>query len=338
MSEARFRKWVGAAIAAPSVHNVQPARWRIDGPRLILLEDRTRRLNVGDPTGHDAAISLGAAAEAVHLAASLDGIRLTETPLSETPLEGGWGHYRQIAAFHPAGHPDVAAPPDPLAHLIERRASWRGPFRTPQDVDRARASQLAAPDRTIITAPAAIDAIARAYDAASYGFMRRGDFRAELRGWMRLRRRHPRWASDGLNAEAMQLSGIEALGAGAVLGPLFPPLAALGLAPALLAERGAFANAVGIALFHRPEGESPYVSGRHFHRLWLEIEQAGMGANVLAALADDRDAAAEIARQHGLPPGHRLVSAFRFGLRDGKPFPRARLTLDEVLLSPATAA
>ena len=38
---------------------------------------------------------------------------------------------------------------------------------------------------------------------------------------MRLRRSHPGWTRDGLNAAAMQLSGIEATGAGAVLGPLF---------------------------------------------------------------------------------------------------------------------
>jgi hypothetical protein len=323
MSDALFRKLVAAASASPSVHNVQPARWRIEGERLVLLEDRTRRLAVGDPTGHDAAISLGAAAEGLHLAASLEGVAL-----AEQRNEGEWEGYRRVAAFEPSG----TASPDPLAKILETRASWRGRFRPPGPAERATAEALAGEDRTIIADPKAIRRVARLYDEASYGFMRSNGFRRELRSWMRLRRSHPGWERDGLNAEAMRLGRIEAFGAGMVLGPLFAPLAALGIAPALLAERDNFGNAAGIALFHRPQGEDPYESGRHFHRLWLAIEAAGLGANVLAALADDKAAAARIAEEFALPEGRRLVSAFRFGLRDGGPFPRARLPLDELIV------
>jgi hypothetical protein len=306
-----LRRVVAGAIASPSVHNVQPARWRIDGDALVLLEDTARRLAVGDPMARDAAISLGAAAEGAAIAASGEGLAFrTVARLTFTP----------------------GTAPDPLLPVLATRASWRGPFLAPTLHDRAAAAALAGADCTIITDPAQIKAVAAAYDRASYAIMRGPGFRAELTHWMRLKRSHPDWARDGLNAAAMQLSGIEALAAGAVLGPLFRLLAAVGLAPALLAEAKGFGHAAGVALFHRPAAEDPFDSGRAFHRLWLANDAAGFGANVLAALADHPETAAALCRDYGIPEGHRLVSAFRIGRRDGKPFARARLPLDEVLL------
>ncbi|HEX4847252.1 MAG TPA: hypothetical protein VFV30_03850, partial [Novosphingobium sp.] len=324
MTSDRLRNLVAAASASPSVHNVQPARWRIDGAGLVLLEDRTRRLAVGDPSGHDAAISLGAAAEGLVLAAGREGLVAT---VERLPDSGEAMPAIARFSFSPG------TPSDPLAAHLESRASWRGAFAPPEPADREAAAALTAEDRTVAASPEDIAWLAAQCDEASYGFMRNGGFRAELRGWMRLSRGHPDWARDGLNAEAMRLSGVEALGAGLVLGPLFRPLAALGLAPHLLAERKSFDAAAGVALFHRPSGEDPFESGRHFHRCWLALEAAGFGANVLAALADDKAIAARIAERFGIGPQRRLVSAFRFGRRSGSGFPRARLPLSEVLLS-----
>lgn len=324
MSADALRRVVSAALASPSVHNVQPARWRIDSEALVLLEDVSRRLSVGDPRGNDAAVSLGAAAQGAVIAASGEGLATTVER-----LDGEAGDFRKVARL--SFTPGTA--PDPLLPVLETRASWRGEFLAPTAQDREAAAALAGVDCTIISDPAAIAAVATAYDRASYAIMRGPGFRAELTHWMRLKPSHPDWARDGLNAAAMQLSGVEALAAGAVLGPLFRPLAAVGLAPALLAEAKGFGNAAGIALFHRPADEDPFDSGRAFHRLWLAIDACGFGANVLAALADHRDTAAALCRDHAIPNGHRLISAFRFGKRDGPPFPRARLPLSEVLIS-----
>ena len=323
MTPATLRKLVAEASASPSVHNVQPARWRIEGETLVLLEDLQRRLAVGDPTGNDASLSLGAAAEGLVLAASRIGLAARLEPLS-----GSHGDLRQVARFHF----DDGAAEDPLAPQLLRRASWRGPFLPAPGAVKTAAQSLAGPDCTIVTDPAAIGQIAALYDRASFGFMRKDGFRAELLGWMRLKKSHPDWARDGLNAEAMKLSAIEAFGAGLVLGPLFRLLSAVGLARPLLAEASAFRDAAGIALFHRPAQEDPFESGRHFHRCWLAIEKAGFGANVLAALADDEAAATRLCSEHGIPSGNRLVSAFRFGLRKGDGFAPARLPLDTLLL------
>ena len=323
MNPHQLRQLVEAAIASPSVHNVQPARWRIHGAGLVLLEDTSRRLPVGDPSGNDTAISLGAAAEGVAIAASGLGYA---THIERTAADTG--PLREVArlSFAPGGQPD------PLLPVLSQRASWRGSFRAPSSADRIRALGLMTPDLAVNVEPERIDAIAARYDSASYAIMRDARFRQELRHWMRLRRDHPHWSRDGLNADAMQLSPLEATAAGAVLGPLFAPLDAIGVAPHLLAERKGFANAAAVGLLYRPVGEDPFESGRAFHRRWLAIEAAGFGANVLAALVDHRATATAMASEIGLGPDGRLVSAFRIGLRDGNGFTPARLPLTQVLL------
>lgn len=325
MSETSLLHIVEAAIAAPSVHNVQPARWRIEGDALLLLEDMSRRLTVGDPTGNDAAISLGAAAEGLRLAASRDGLAAIE---SRSGLPAATDTLRPVARFRFG--PGAAI--DPLAEWLEHRASWRGVFLPPTEADRTAAAALESDDARVVADPATLGELARRFDRASYDFTRRRDFRGELRSWMRLRRDHPLWSDDGLNAEAMALSRTEAFGAGLVLGPLFALLDKLGLARILLAEGSKVERGTAVILFHRPTDEDPFESGRHFHRLWLVIERAGFGAAVLAALADDREAAGEIIAAYGIPPGRRLVSAFRIGRRAGPGYPRARLPLSSVLV------
>ena len=46
-----FRRLVAEAALAPSVHNVQPARWRQDGDAALLFEDPAVRLPAGDAQG-----------------------------------------------------------------------------------------------------------------------------------------------------------------------------------------------------------------------------------------------------------------------------------------------
>ncbi|WP_230770843.1 hypothetical protein [Sphingomonas sp. Leaf4] len=318
---------IAEAALAPSVHNVQPARWRCIGDDgIALFEDVATRLCVGDPTGNDARISLGAAAEGLRLAAGRAGLALREAelPLAEPGLVPVAG-YRFVS--------DAAAA-DPLAGAVDARRSWRGGFATVEDADRGAAAALAGADAKVVTDRALLTELARVYDAASYDFLRDAGFRRELLSWMRLRRSHPRWAIDGLNAGAMAMGAVEARGAGVVLGKGFALLDRFGLARPLLAEGSKIATAAGLVVFHRPAREAPFESGRHFYRLWLRLEAAGFGAAVLAALADDPAAARTVAAMAGVPAGERVVSAFRIGRRPAGAAvpPRARRALDDLLV------
>lgn len=321
------RALVAEAMLAPSVHNVQPARWRMLGEDgLLLLEDRSVRLHVGDPTGHDAAISLGAAAEGLRLAAGRQGAGLDLLP----DLPEADGNLVPCAAFRLV---PGAGRPDPLSDMVKRRQSWRAAFAKATDEDRAAAATLAADDTAVLTGADTLKGLAKLADTASHHFMRQDAFRGELTSWMRLSRRHPRWSRDGLNAEAMAMGRVEALGAKLVLGPLFRPLERLHLAAPLTSEAGKTASAAGLVVFHRPAEESPFISGGHFYRCWLRLEAAGFGAAVIAALADHAPAAAEIARVAGLGQGRRVVSSFRIGRRP-KPstVERARRPIDDILV------
>ncbi|RUV11725.1 MAG: hypothetical protein EOS23_07820 [Mesorhizobium sp.] len=55
-------------------------------------------------------------------------------------------------------------------------------------------------------------------DDAGMPFLRDRAFRAELLGWMRLTRSHPRYDPDGLNRDALPMSALEGFGAKVVLG------------------------------------------------------------------------------------------------------------------------
>ena len=58
---AEMRNILELARRAPSVHNTQPWRWRIDGRLLELRADRSRQLRVADPLGRNLMISCGCA-------------------------------------------------------------------------------------------------------------------------------------------------------------------------------------------------------------------------------------------------------------------------------------
>lgn len=319
-----FRRLVAEAALAPSVHNVQPARWRQEGDGALLFEDPSVRLPAGDPDGWDTGMSLGAACEGMVMAASSAGLAARVER-----AEGADGPFRLCARI--VFTPDAA--PDPLLPHVALRRSWRGAFAPATMADRAAVAALAAPDAAVIADASRLADIARLADSASHGFLRQAAFRAELLSWMRLAPAHPRWSVDGLNAAALALGPLERLAAGAVLGPAFRVLDAVGLSAPLLADRAKMKGAAGLLVLHRPDGESAFDCGRAFYRVWLGIEAAGFGAAVVASLADDDGAAARLRAMTGLPVSRRIVSAFRIGRRPAHTLvPRARRSAEELLV------
>lgn len=319
-----FTRLVTEAALAPSVHNTQPARWHLDGESVVLFEDLSKRLPVADPEGRDAAVSMGAALEGMVLAAADAG--LTPHIASEQIEHNGLRAHVRLTF-------DEGETQDPLASAVGARQSWRGAFAKATDADRAEAHALAAEDCTILSGPGDISEIAKLCDKASLGFMLHTPFRQELLSWMRLRSSHRRWSVDGLNADALQFSGIERVFAGVFLGPAFGLVRALGLAPALLSEASKTRSSAGILVFHRPVDEDPIETGRAFYRAWLRCEAHGFGAAVLAALADDGTTSDALANMAQTPRGHRIVSVFRIGRRPAhKPIRRARCKTGDLIV------
>lgn len=323
-----LRELVAEARLAPSVHNIQPTRWQMlaDG-RLALLDDTTVRAPVADPTGHDVRVSHGAALEGMSLALNRRGLSLADIAIDEQPLASP--HAALCALTICSG-----AVSDPLAASVPRRMSWRNTFAASSQ-DGAAIAQLTASREDIVRIHdrKTISEVATWADDAELSFTREADFRRELLTWMRLSPNDPLYLQSGLNREALAMSAIEASGARLVLGPLFPVLDKLGLAAPLLSDRAKTSSAAAIVLFCRPRGEDPLVSGRHFYRVWLEIDRAGLAACPMSSLADSPAFNDRLRTVAGLGDDVRLVNVFRVGRtptsRSSRHF---RLPVDQLIL------
>jgi nitroreductase len=310
---------IADASLAPSVHNIQAARFRFEDETTITLSaDETRRLFVGDPERKDHQKGLGAAYEGLMLTLSARGLG-AET-ISPTRVRIATG-----------------ANTDPLVPFIRTRASYRGAFAAQNDATRAAVDRLTetCPDLHVIQGRDALTHVADMFDTASMEVLRAPAYRAELLSWMRLSKSHPRYHRDGLNAEHMALSPIEASGAGVVLGPrAFPALDRVGAARPLISEAGKITSAACVALFHRPTDEPEFDTGRRFYRVWLEVERQGLALCPMSVLADVPHVAQQLLNENGLARTRKLVTAFRIGHRPPgyKQPQRVRLPATELIL------
>lgn len=75
-ARARWTFLIRHAVLAPSSHNAQPWRFRLDGDALELLADRTRAQPVSDPYDRELVISCGAALGTMEIAARAHGVSL----------------------------------------------------------------------------------------------------------------------------------------------------------------------------------------------------------------------------------------------------------------------
>lgn len=324
------REIAAAAGRSPTVHNVQPARFRFlpDG-EVRLFRDLRRALPVADPAGHDVMASLGSVFEGLALALSRRGLGLTDPEPCPGPAEGPFAPAFQ-AAIRERGEPA-----DPLAEWLTRRRAYRGRFRkaTAEEVESLAALVSTAPDATLLIGGPRLARLARRYDEASYGFLVRPEYEAELYAWMRFLKGSPDWRRDGLTADCMALSAPERWAGAVLLNPrVYPWMKALGLGRALISEAAPIASAAALLLFHAPAATPAFTLGRRFHRLWLELAAAGWHACPLSALADDPEANAELRREGELPPEHRLVNVLRVGKAPRAPAESPRLPAAELLI------
>ncbi|HEX6968370.1 MAG TPA: nitroreductase [Micromonosporaceae bacterium] len=111
-----------AAIRAPSLHNIQPWRFRLHDGGIEVLTDARRRLPVTDPNGWGARVSCGAALYNLRLALAVAGTpaEVRIRPYPELP--------EVVARLTPAA-PRPATPTElALYAAVPRRHSNRAPF------------------------------------------------------------------------------------------------------------------------------------------------------------------------------------------------------------------
>ncbi len=188
--EALLRALVEQAVLAPSSHNTQPWRFRLDGDRLELHADRTRALPVNDPHDRELTISCGAALLGVRSAADHAGAALHVVVLPEgdgsdllavATVTGGGGGAEDDRLFsaiarrrtHRRDFAEREVPPDVQAELVRAAAAEGAALQVLDSETRARLVPLVAEgDRRQFSDPR---------------------WRRELASWM-----HPRDRGEGL--------------------------------------------------------------------------------------------------------------------------------------------
>src|SRR3954470_23086439 len=113
------------ALRAPSVHNTQPWRWRVDDADGVveLYADRGRHLSATDPDGRDLLISCGAALDHLVVALAHAGLRATTLRFPDPD------NSRHLATVQVSGTGDAEAaalfPAIHRRHTDRRRFSHR---------------------------------------------------------------------------------------------------------------------------------------------------------------------------------------------------------------------
>ncbi|WP_299814353.1 hypothetical protein [uncultured Roseibium sp.] len=330
LSSADFTKLVARANLAPSVHNTQPTRWKLeDDGSISLWLDHNRCLAVGDPEGRDTRLSFGAALEGTRLALSEFGLGIRSRELLPRGDSAGIAQLAKVEVVE-------TGQIDRHANIVGQRHTWRGGFTEATDISKRQISQVAADrdDILVIGSKPEIAALSEMNDEASLMFFSNTPYREELLFWMRLSRNHDQWAVDGLNAEAMAMSRLEAFGAGIVLRtPVFKILKALHLASGLVSEKKRSMTSSAILLFHRPYDEDPLDNGVAFYGLLLALASVGLSAWPMSVLADHPDWRAELCSRFGVADDRRLVNVLRVGpTPSGAELERARIPAKDLIL------
>ncbi len=317
---------VREAARAPSVHNVQPARWRFEpGGDVVLFRALDRTLPVADPTGRDIQTSLGAAFEGMSIALSRLGLGLGSPIVERAAQAEGCA---PVVRARIASHGTL----DPLAVQVARRRSYRGRFSRRGARELAAARLLLADDVAVIDDALDIRLASKSHDAATWRFESRRDYHAELWSWLRLSRHHPRYRRDGLTADCLSLSPTERIAAMVLLRPIvFSILAHVRIARLLISEAVAVQSAIALVLFIPRATDSPFDTGRRFYRLWLELTATGLHAAPMSASVDDP--ATRAWYEARIPRDRQVASVLRVG---HAPFERVaespRLPVGELLV------
>ena len=174
---------IGIAVRAPSIHNTQPWRWRLDDRGLSLLADRTRQLGVADPDGHSLLLSCGAALHLTEVGLRAGGWAVETTVLPD-PADPDL-----LALFRPAGRREPDQRDVALAAAAARRRSDRRPF-APEPVlpETAETLRLAASDpHAWVDFPHEDQHVelAVAVSWADRAERRDADYLAEMQRWLR---------------------------------------------------------------------------------------------------------------------------------------------------------
>lgn len=331
--------WAGQVLAleptfrrAPSAHNTQPATISLDrqggrdGDALVVGWDPACELTVSDPTRRDLWLSLGAYLEAVVIAAADAGLGVRVATHADTRRR----RFAHVHAAQPARHPQGFT----VADLCARRTA-RGPYAEPYptaaEIEQvASAAGLRGPEgpRLEVVPREVVDRLLPAADRWAYSSRAQVD---ELRQWLRLSTRDPRYRADGLTYEALAMTTSQARALSLALRPrTWGLLRRLG-GPRLVAASSSVRGRGTVVALTVPaeDADTPEAVGRQggvLLRVWLAAGRTGLRVHPLSQMVDAPATAnaLEDLVNRGAGTPRRALSVFRVGAPVTEPVRSAR--------------
>lgn len=283
---------------APSAHNTQPWTLTYLGTEAMIGWDPERCLPIGDPTGRDLRLSLGAFIECCLIVCASAGLSVGFRA-DRGPGRVGFLHRSAQPYQTPFTTEDV-----------RRRGTNRGgyhPGRLPDDV----VARLRGHGHTEVRRLACRD-LADLLHAADVRQWADAEVTGELREWLRLTPSHPRYPFDGLTHKALALSDAETLALRGALAA-YPALRRLGL-PRLLAgaARGLLDYDGDVLVLVGPVEEQVEL-GRVLMRQWLALSSLGYATHPLSQLIDCAFTREHLAARLGVKDPRTLLHVARVG-------------------------
>lgn len=207
---AQVRFCLRYAVLAPSSHNSQPWKFRIDGTAVEVLADRTRALPVVDPLDRELTISVGCAIEYLLVALRRFGL-VPKLVLTPDPREHDLMARIELKKTTKAVATSVED--EQLVNAMPKRRTTRHAF-APVPVPDALLPRLVsmAQERdgsfTLVTGARPRQKLAKLIAEADELQLASRQFRRELALWMHHNRSH---ASDGIPGYAMGMSEVASL-------------------------------------------------------------------------------------------------------------------------------
>lgn len=292
---------------APSAHNTQPWLLRYGYSAAEIGWDPECALPAGDPTGRDLRLSLGAFAETCLIVCADAGLAVGFRPAFDESA-------RRIGYLVPAA---VRYATEFTTADVRRRTSGRVTYQ-PGHLDGrilARLNDIAGDGRVRQLPCRQLSSLLRAADLHMFGTP---SVARELRRWLRLTPRDPRYEQDGLAYQALGMSRPEALALATVLArPVYPALRRIGLPQLLAAASRGLLDYDGdvLVLVGPPECDQAgqVEMGRVLMRHWLTLAALGYVTHPLSQIIDFAGTRWRLAQSLGIDDPGRLLNLARIG-------------------------
>jgi len=201
-----MRRILSAAAQAPSGHNTQPWRFAVEGLKITILPDPSRRLPAVDPDDHALFISLGCALENLVVAARDEGY---DAEVDDAGLDGESPalavHLRRVQATDDRASGLHAAIPERQStrRTYDGRAIPSADLRRLEDASRQEGVGF-----HLFTDPERIDPLVELVEEGNRRQFSDPAFVEELVSWIRFNPREVRNRQDGLTHAVMGLPSI----------------------------------------------------------------------------------------------------------------------------------